>query len=70
MLSGATSTMSPKSSRKRQYLYDEHTYGERHLVECFFNKVNQFRRVFSGYGKLADSYLSFIHIAGTLIWLQ
>ena len=68
--SGATATIPPKSRRKRQYWYDKHTYGERHLVECFFNKVKQFRRVFSRYDKLADTYLSFLHIAGTLIWLK
>ncbi len=67
---GATAVIPPKSHRKKQYWYDKHIYKERHLVECFFNKAKQFRRVFSRYDKLADSYLSFLHIAGTLIWLK
>ncbi len=40
------------------------------MVECFFSKVKQFRRVFSRFDKYADSYMSFLHIAGTLIWLK
>ena len=67
---GATAVIPPKSNRKRQYRYDEHTYKERHLVECFFNKMKQFRRVFSRFDKLADSYLSFIQFTATLIWLK
>ena len=68
--SGATAVIPPRSNRKRRYWYDEHIYKERHLVECFFNKVKQFRRVFSRFDKLADAYLSFIHIEATLIWLK
>ena len=68
--SGATAVIPPRSNRKRRHWYDEHTYKEHHLVECFFNKVKQFRRVFSRFDKLADAYLSFIHIEATLIWLK
>ena len=37
------------------------------MVECLFNKVKRFRRVFSCYDKFADTYLSFLQIAATLI---
>ena len=68
--SGTMAVIPPKTNRKRRYWYDEHIYKERHLVECFFSKVKQFRRVFSRFDKLADAYLSFLHIAATLIWLK
>ena len=68
--SGATAVIPPKRNRQKQYWYDEHIYKERHLVECFFNKAKQFRRVFSRFDKYADSYLSFLHIAAALIWLK
>ena len=68
--SGATAVIPPKSNRKMQYSYDEHVYKERHLIECLLNKAKQIRRVFSRYDKFADAYLSFLHIAGTLIWLK
>ena len=67
---GAMAVIPPKSNRKRQYWYDERIYKERHLVECLFNKAKQFRRVFSRYDKFADTYLSFLQIAATLIWLK
>ena len=67
---GATAVIPPKSNRKMQYSYDEHIYKERHLIECLFNKAKQFRRVFSRYDKFADTYLSFLQIAATLIWLK
>jgi Transposase and inactivated derivatives len=36
---------------------------ERHLVECFFNKIKQFRRVATRYDKLATSFLAFVYCA-------
>ena len=68
--SGATAVIPPKSNRNRQYAYDRHIYKERHLIECLFNKAKQFRRVFCRYDKFADTYLSFLQIAATLIWLK
>ena len=68
--SGATAVIPPKSNRKKRHEYDEHIYKERHLIECLFNKTKQFRRVFSRYDKFADTYLSFLQIAATLIWLK
>lgn len=60
-------------SRKRrveQRAYDAHLYKERHLVECFINKIKHYRRVFSRYDKLASRYLAFVKFAATLIWLR
>lgn len=42
-------------------------FKERHLVECFFNKIKAFRRVATRYDKLATSFLAFVHVAS--IWL-
>ena len=57
---------------KRQVLrdYDAHFYKERHLVECFINKIKHYRRIFSRFEKLASRYLSFLSFVGTLIWLR
>ena len=43
---------------------------ERHLVECFFQKIKWFRRVFSRYDKLDASFLAFVYIAACMILLQ
>ena len=50
--------------------YDTWVYHERHLVECFINKIKHFRRIFSRFEKLDRSFLGFLHFVGTLIWLR
>jgi transposase len=50
--------------------YDTWRYRERHLVECFINKIKHFRRIFSRFEKLDRSLLGFLHFVGTLIWLR
>lgn len=41
----------PKSNREIPIEYDETLYEERHIVECFFSKIKQFRRMFSRFDK-------------------
>ena len=60
----------PHPRAKEQREYDRWLYRERHLVECFINKIKHFRRVFSRFEKLDTSYLGFLHLVGTLIWLR
>ncbi len=60
----------PHPRAKEQREYDKWLYRERHLVECFINKIKHFRRVFSRFEKLDTSYLGFLHLVGTLIWLR
>jgi transposase len=50
--------------------YDRHLYRERHLIECFINKIKHYRRVFTRFEKLSKNYLSFIHLVSSLIWLR
>jgi transposase len=50
--------------------YDTWRYRERHLIECFFNKLKQFRRVFSRFDKLASRFSGFVHLASVLVWLR
>ena len=66
----AEAVIPPKANRKEQRDYDKALYKERHLVECFFNKLKHYRRCFSRFDKLAKNYLSFLHFASTLIWLR
>ncbi len=60
----------PKKNRKVQREYDKHIYKERHLIECFFGKIKNFRRIFSRFDKTASVFLSFLHFAGALIWTR
>jgi transposase len=40
------------------------------LIERFFNKIKQCRRVAARYDKLAANYLAFIGLASIRIWLR
>ena len=44
-------------------------YTERHLVECFFVKIKDHRRIAMRSEKLACGFLAFIHLAAALLWL-
>ena len=44
---GATPVIPPRSNRTEPLQYDEHLYGERHLVECYINKMKHYRHIFS-----------------------
>jgi transposase len=40
------------------------------LVERFFNKIKQCRRIATRYDKLATNYLAFIKLASIRLWLR
>ncbi len=67
---GAEVVIPPHPRATQQREYDRWWYRERHLVECFFNKLKHFRRVFSRFDKLARRYLGFVHLTSVLIWLR
>jgi transposase len=66
----AEAVIPSRKNRKAPRDYDHHLYKERHLVECFINKIKQYRRIFSRFDKLAQRYLGFLGLAGALIWLR
>jgi transposase len=67
---GATPVIPPRSNRRQPRDYDEHIYKERHLAECFMNKIKHFRRVFSRFDKLDTRFLGFLFFVAVLIWLR
>lgn len=50
--------------------YDTVAYRERHLIECYFNKMKHYRRVFSRFDKKAQNFLGFLHLTAVLIWTR
>ena len=67
---GMMPVIPPRSNRKAPADYDRHLYRERHLVECFINKIKHYRRIFSRFEKLDTRYPGFLHFTAALIWLQ
>ena len=66
----AEAVIPARKNRKELRDYDPHWYKERHLVECFFNKIKHYRRLFSRFEKLDNAYLGFLSFVGALIWLR
>lgn len=66
----AESVIPPHQKAKTARPYDTWLYRERHLVECFINKIKHFRRIFSRFDKLDTQYLGFLHFVSVLVWLR
>lgn len=66
---GATYTIPPQSNIKQPWPVDWWLYKERHLIECFFQKLKWFRRIATRYDKLDSSFLAFVHLAAISILL-
>ena len=67
---GAEPVIPPRRHRKYQHAYDKALYKERNLIERFFNKLKQFRRVATRYHKLLNNFIGFVKIAAIAIWLR
>ena len=52
----------PKSNTVDPWFCDYFQYKERHLVECFFNKLKENRRIATRFDKLASRFLTFVHL--------
>ena len=53
---GALAVIPNNPSRALKYPLDKHLYAQRHLVECCFSKLKQFRRVATRFEKTARNY--------------
>jgi transposase len=60
---GAIAVIPSKANRLVQRDTDWWLYKERHLVECFFQKIKWFRRVATRYDKSDDAFLGFVYLA-------
>lgn len=67
---GWEAVIPPHQCAKVKRAYDPWVYRERHLIECCFNKLKQFRRIFSRFDKLDRSFLGFVHFVCALVWLR
>ena len=47
--------------------YDPDLYKVRNVIERFFHRLKQYRRVATRYDKYADRYLGFVYFAAILI---
>ena len=60
----------PKSNRKKPWRYNKKLYKGRNIVERNFRHIKEFRRVFTRYDKLDETYNAFIAIANIIVFLR
>ena len=60
----------PRCNRLVQRAFDKHLYRNRNLVERFFCRIKQFRRIATRYDKLAENFLASLKLACVRIWLR
>jgi len=66
----AWANIPPKANRKDPICFSKHLYRARNLIERFFNKIKQFRRIATRYDKLAENYLAALKLVAVRIWLR
>lgn len=67
---GALAVIPNNPSRAKKLPLDKHLYAQRHLVECCFSKLKQFRRVATRFEKTARNYLAVVTLAAIVLWLR
>jgi transposase len=67
---GMIPVVPPKSNRLTPWEYDREVYKGRNVVERNFRNIKQFRRVFTRYDKLDETYNAFIAIANIAYFMK
>jgi len=65
-----TAVIPSNANRSRAIPHDSDLYKERHLVECFINKIKHFRRVATRYDKTDASFAAAIYLVAVLVALK
>ena len=60
----------PRANRTHRRRYSKRLYKGRNVVERFWSKVKQCRRVATRFDKLDVCYLAFVHLAAILVVLR
>ena len=66
----AWANIPPKANRRDPICFSKHLYKARNLVERFFNRIKQFRRIATHYDKLAENSLAAVNLAAVRVWLR
>jgi len=66
---GAIAQIKQNPTRSTTQTIDWALYKERHLVECFFNRIKRFRRIALRCEKTVASFSAFVSLACAMAWL-
>ncbi len=67
---GAVAVIPNNPSRTKKHPLDKNLYAQRHLIECCFSKLKQFRRVATRFEKTARNYSAVVTLAAIVLWLR
>jgi len=67
---GAVAVISSKSNAKKPIPHDRNLYAMRNIVECFFCKMKDMRRLATRFEKHAINFLSMIQLFAIRCWLN
>lgn len=70
LLRGVLPVIPPNPVRTEPASLDRDLYRLRNCVERLVNKLKQFRAVATRYDKTAESFLAFVHLAASRLWLR
>lgn len=65
---GGEAVIPPRAHRKEPRCYDKALYTARNLVERFFLKLKDFRRIATRYERLSKTYTAMICLAASVFW--
>lgn len=66
----AWANIPPKTNRVNPICFSKRLYRARNLIERFFNKIKQFRRIATRYDKLAENYAAALKLVAVRIWIR
>ena len=66
---GGWANIPPRGNRRDPICFSPYLYRNRNLVERFFNRIKQYRRIATRYEKRA-AFLAFVKLAAIRLWLQ
>lgn len=66
---GAVAQIKQNPTRTAKQTIDRALYKERHLIECFFNRIKRFRRIALRCEKTVSSFRAFVDLACAMAWL-
>lgn len=67
---GATAVIPPREGRKHSIAFDKEVYKWRHLVENFFCRIKQFRRIATRYEKTDDHFRAMLNLVAIFLWTK
>ena len=70
LLRGVLPVIPPNPVRKDPVALDRGLYRPRHRVERLVNRLKQCRAVATRYDKAAESFLAFVQLAASRLWLR